>query len=77
KETIVESNQIHFQKRKLKKAIVSVLPEYGDLIRTVPKRGFVLELEPFEVEFLPPMRGEAQLALNVGVVQGELVKSIL
>ena len=48
-DTIVEQNQIHFQKRKLKKAIEAVLPARGDMIKTVPKRGFSLCLGAHEV----------------------------
>lgn len=76
-DTIVESNQMHFQKRKLKKAIVSVLPEHGDLIKTVAERGFILQLEPSEVEIPPANRAQTQLALNVVAVQGDLINSLL
>lgn len=45
-EVIVENNQMHFQKRKLLAAICAKRPERADLIATVPKRGFVLQLPP-------------------------------
>ena len=67
-DTIVEGNQIHFQKRKLKKAIEGVAPEYSDLIRTVPKRGFILQLEPGEVNLLFKQVMATQLSLEVGEV---------
>jgi DNA-binding winged helix-turn-helix (wHTH) protein len=47
--TIVETNQMHFQKRKLLESIRQVLPHRADLITTVPKRGFTLNLAPGEV----------------------------
>ena len=76
-DTIVENNQSHFQKRKLKKAIESSCAEYGDLIKTVPKRGFMLQLEPYEVE-IGSWGGEfTQMALNVGNAPGSLVNSSL
>lgn len=75
-DTIVEQNQIHFQKRKLKKAINLTVPDYGDLIKTVPKRGFVLQLEPSEVEILRADRSEGQLVLNVGEVSEKLVSAL-
>ena len=46
---IVESNQMHFQKRRLVEAITAQIPERRNLIRTIPKRGFVLELGCSEV----------------------------
>ena len=49
-DSIVEQNQIHFQKRKLKQAIEAVLPHRSDMIKTIPKRGFSLCLEVFEVK---------------------------
>ncbi|MBI2421854.1 MAG: DEAD/DEAH box helicase [Candidatus Hydrogenedentes bacterium] len=47
--TIVESGQMHFQKRKLLGQITGCRPERADLITTTPKRGFVLNLYPSEV----------------------------
>jgi len=46
---IVENNQMHFQKRKLVESIRAVRPDRKALIRTVPKRGFVLDLEAGQV----------------------------
>lgn len=43
-DAIVEDNQMHFQKRKLLKAIAGAQPLYADLVKTVPKRGFMLDL---------------------------------
>ena len=43
---IVENNQLHFQKRKLIQAIAAAVPQRGKVIRTIPKRGFCLDLDP-------------------------------
>ncbi|MEA3364247.1 MAG: DEAD/DEAH box helicase [Candidatus Hydrogenedentes bacterium] len=48
-EAVVESNQMHFQKRKVLDRVKRVAPGRSKIIRTVPKRGFVLELAPEEV----------------------------
>lgn len=48
-ETVVESNQMHFQKRRLIERIKETVPNRADIVRTVPKRGFVLDLAPGEV----------------------------
>ena len=45
-DAVVESNQMHFQKRRLLAAIEAQNPQRAGLITTVPKRGFVLNLEP-------------------------------
>jgi helicase len=47
---IVESSQLHFQKNRLLARIRDVLPERARIVRTVPKRGFCLDLEPHAVE---------------------------
>ena len=47
---IVENNQMHFQKRKLIESIRAARPEHKNLVRAIPKRGFVLDLERGEVE---------------------------
>jgi len=52
-ETVVENNQMHFQKRKLLAAIAEACPHREELITTVPKRGFVLRLDPAEVLIAP------------------------
>jgi len=52
-ETVVESNQMHFQKRKLLAAIGSAAPARATLIKTVPKRGFVLNLPADAVAVIP------------------------
>lgn len=46
---IVEDNQMHFQKRKLLKAIVAACPRRANLVVAVPKHGFRLNLSPQEV----------------------------
>ncbi|NIA13543.1 MAG: DEAD/DEAH box helicase [Nitrospiraceae bacterium] len=48
-DTIVEPNQMHFQKRKLLDGVRANLPDREDIIKTVPKRGFVLNLIPDQV----------------------------
>jgi helicase len=44
-EMVVEDNQIHFQKRKLIKAISGAAPHRAGIIQTITKRGFRLKLE--------------------------------
>ncbi len=46
KDVIVESNQLHYQKNKLLRCV----PQYRNLITTIPKSGFVLNLDEDEVE---------------------------
>ncbi|HOD50245.1 MAG TPA: DEAD/DEAH box helicase [Candidatus Hydrogenedentes bacterium] len=48
-DVVVEPNQMHFQKRKVLDRVKRVAPARGNIIRTIPKRGFVLELSPDEV----------------------------
>ncbi len=48
-ETIVENNQMHFQKSLLLKRIASVAPELSGIIKSVPRRGFLLDLPPDQV----------------------------
>ncbi|HNR31281.1 MAG TPA: DEAD/DEAH box helicase [Candidatus Hydrogenedentes bacterium] len=48
-DVIVESNQMHFQKRNLIKRVLEACPQYQDLIVTTPKRGFKLNLAPEQV----------------------------
>ncbi len=48
-DVVVEDNQMHFQKRKLLKAVEAACPGRRDLVVTVPKRGFRLNLRPEEV----------------------------
>jgi len=52
-ETIVEPNQMHFQKRKLIESIMAHLPDRAQVVTTVPKRGFMLNLTPDQVAFRP------------------------
>ncbi len=47
--SIVENNQLHFQKRKLLQRIEKNTPQYAKLITTIPKRGFMLALPPEKV----------------------------
>ena len=51
--TIVEPNQMHFQKRKLLDSIRAEAPDRAELITTVPKRGFMLNLTGEEVLLRP------------------------
>ena len=48
-DAIVENNQIHFQRRRLVERIKAMVPARENVVRTVPKRGFVLDLHPGEV----------------------------
>lgn len=48
-ETVVEPNQMHFQKRNLLKRITEQAPHHHQLIATTPKRGFTLQLDPDRV----------------------------
>jgi helicase len=48
-DTIVEPNQMHFQKRRLIETIKHELPGRPEIITTVPKRGFMLALDAEEV----------------------------
>ncbi|MEM4406835.1 MAG: hypothetical protein QXS68_07290 [Candidatus Methanomethylicaceae archaeon] len=49
---IVEEGQIAFQKCLLVRRLCSVSPAWKHTIRTVPKRGFILELAPEEVQIV-------------------------
>ena len=48
-ETVVENNQMHFQKSLLLKRIAAVAPEWSGIIKSVPRRGFLLNLPPEQV----------------------------
>lgn len=48
-ELVVESNQMHFQKKLLLQRIREVASQHDKLVTTVPKRGFVLNLKPNQV----------------------------
>ena len=50
---IVEPNQIHFQVRKLRKAINDSVKHRDDLIKTITKHGLVLDLSPDQVLVVP------------------------
>jgi helicase len=49
-ELVVESNQIHYQKRKLIERIGEKGPDASSLIKTIPKQGFVLNLHPGQIQ---------------------------
>ena len=51
-EDIVEPGQVHFQKRRLLERIEKAAPERSNLVRTIMKRGFVLDLAADEVAVL-------------------------
>jgi DNA-binding winged helix-turn-helix (wHTH) protein len=55
-ETVVENNQLSYQKNDLLKGIVAVAPQRSDLVKTIPKMGFMLDLSPREVLIVPPCR---------------------
>ncbi|MCP4645649.1 MAG: DEAD/DEAH box helicase, partial [bacterium] len=48
-EAVVESGQMHFQKRRLLARVKEAVPSRAALVRTIPKRGFVLDLTPNQV----------------------------
>ena len=48
-DTIVENNQMHFQKSLLLKRIAAVAPELSGIVKSVPRRGFLLDLPPEQV----------------------------
>ena len=52
-DTIVEPNQMHFQKRKILDSIKAEHPRHADLITTIPKRGFMLNLTAEEIALSP------------------------
>ena len=54
---VVEQNQMHFQKRRLIERIRESVPHRAELVRTVPKRGFMLDLPPTEVSIVRAMAG--------------------
>lgn len=52
-DAVVEMNQLSYQKNALLSAIVEAAPDRGDLVRTFPKMGYVLDLSPREVLIIP------------------------
>lgn len=48
-DAVVESSQLHFQKSRILTRVREVLPERARLIRTIPKRGFLLNLPPLAI----------------------------
>lgn len=53
-DTVVELNQMSFQKAGVLAAIAAESPRRHDLIRTFPKMGFMLDLSPREVLIVSP-----------------------
>lgn len=51
-DAVVEDNQMHFQKNMLLKRIAAAAGDWRGVIRTVPRRGFVLELPAEQVRCL-------------------------
>ena len=52
-DTVVEMNQLSYQKNAVLSAIGEVAPERRDVILTFPKIGFMLDLSPREVLLVP------------------------
>ena len=52
-DTVVETNQLSYQKNAVLSAIGEVAPERRDVILTFPKIGFMLDLSPREVLLVP------------------------
>ena len=46
---VVEDNQMHFQKRKLLSRIREAAPGHEEIIKTIPKQGFLLDVSPDQV----------------------------
>ena len=63
---VVEPNQMHFQKRKLLEAILEKSPARNNLITTIPKRGFVLNLSEDEVAFYPAVAATSDMPVLAG-----------
>lgn len=42
---VVEFNQISFQKRRLLERIRNVAPDAGDIIKAIPKKGYLIDLD--------------------------------
>jgi len=55
-DTVVENNQLSYQKNDLLKGITMVAPHHSELIKTIPKIGFILDLSPREVLIVPAFR---------------------
>jgi len=45
-DTVVDVNQKHYQKRKLTQALKKADTGAGQWVKTIPRRGFVLDLDP-------------------------------
>ena len=58
-EAVVEPNQMHFQKRRLIERIGRAAPGRETLVRTIPKRGFMLDLLPSQVMLISCPVGSA------------------
>lgn len=52
-DTIVEANQLSYQKNAIMTAIRNVAPDREEIIRTFNKIGFMLDLSPREVLIVP------------------------
>ena len=51
-EIVVEDNQMHYQKRMLTRRLTGADPALAELIGTVPKHGFILNLTPEQVRLV-------------------------
>jgi DNA-binding winged helix-turn-helix (wHTH) protein len=65
-ETVVELNQLSFQKTHVLGAVAAVAPRRRDMILTFPKAGFMLDLSPREV-LIVPGASMAQMGPRLGV----------
>ncbi len=62
--SVVEDNQMHFQKRKLLSRIREAAPGHEEIVKTVPKQGFLLDVSPEKVALkLRAARKEAPVAV--------------
>lgn len=60
-ETVVETNQLSFQKNAILSAITAASPSRREIIQTFPKLGFMLDLSPREVLIVPGLVGSYTL----------------
>jgi helicase len=69
---VVEDNQMHFQKRKLLARVREGAPGHDEIVKTVPKQGFMLDLPPETVR-VHLRGGRSVVAEGVGHAQALLV----
>ncbi len=58
-EVVVEPNQLHCQRRRLAERIEAIVPGRGSLVKTITKRGFMLDLAPADVNLVQAVSSAA------------------